>query len=201
MVIITWLTVHSCVSVYAYLLIENYVVWCHVSISVCPVLCMCRCVLLWNDYLLALLFARSRLFNLHLLRSLAAPFLSSASCSPPRLFFCVGDVGIVIFGSFLPRQLSPRHSYWTYTHIHKFNYPWATDRQRTRRKREHIQDYVYCPDRRSPTLSFSLIQLVGQSSPSSLRNRHTICSIVVASSEFFLHQFIIYHLLSIKVCV
>ncbi len=142
----------------------------------------------------------SRSFNLHLSHSLLLLLLV--------YFSVLANVSSVVFGPFFASPVVASLIEHTRTYISSTIRKRPTDgekEEKRKRKNERIEDYVCCPDHRSPSpsLSLSLIQLRGQSS-SSLRKRH-ICSVVFICSDFFLSfpffSFIVDHLYSITVFV
>jgi hypothetical protein len=128
------------------------------SISVCPVLCMYMYVLLWNDHFISVLFARSRSFNLHLSRSLLLPLLV--------YFSVLANVSSVVFGPFFASPVVASLIEHTRTYISSTIRKRPTDgekEEKRKRKNERIEDYVCCPDRRSPSPSLSLLYNSGGS--------------------------------------
>ncbi len=151
--------------------------------------------------------------------ALARSTFTSYARSPPLFFLLflflllvyfsvLANVSSVVFGPFFASPVVASLIEHTRTYISSTIRKRPTDgekEEKRKRENERIEDYVCCPDRRSPSLSLSLslIQLRGQSS-SSLRKRH-ICSVVFISSDFFLSfsffSFIVDHLYSITVFV
>jgi len=162
---------------------DSYVVWRAIFyLFVRFYTCVCVYMLLWNEHSISLLFARSRLFNLHLSRSLLLPFLV--------YFSVLANVSNIVFGPFFASPVVA--SLIEHIRIHKFNHPQATDRRGRRRREKKKNEWMNERNRGLrvlPGLSFSillslssslcssLIQLRGQSSLS-LRKRH-ICSVVL----------------------
>jgi hypothetical protein len=159
--------------------------------------CVCKCC-----------YETTTLFRCYLPALARSTFTSRARCFFPfsSIFLCWRMLLVLYSALSLPRQSSP-----LLLNIHAHTYISSTIRKRPtdgekeekrKRENERIEDYVYCPDCRSPSLSLSLIQLRGQSS--SLRKRH-ICSVVFISSDFFLslppYSFIVDHLFSITVFI
>lgn len=111
--------------------------------------CVCICYYETSTPI-SLLFARSRSFNLHLLRSLLPPLLV--------YFSVLANVSSVVFGPFFASPVVASLIEHTRTYISSTIRERPTDgekEEKRKRENERIEDYVYCPDRRSPSLSLS----------------------------------------------